>query len=215
MKKILENSYLLLIFFLVFLLKDFFIDLITIPKYKVDNCVYVKNIETNYNDLLEFNDIDIKYNLNYINSMIIYRDIYDYLNEFTIKGGSSNNLKKDLPVIYNNTLVGVISKTKKNSSIVRLLTNRDTKVSVKINDEIGILEYDHTMKITGISNYGKINIGDEIVTSGYGSIPENIFIGRVKDIIMNSNNIEKIIYVDYDIDYKTLKYVTILAEDIL
>ena len=201
-----------MIFLILFIFKDYLYSLINIKEIPIDNCIYLKNIEKNYEELLEFSNIEINYNIDYLNSYIIYKDIYNYLKEVTILGGKDKNLKENDPVIFNNTLVGTIKKVNKTTSIVKLITNNESILSVKINNEIGILEYDNTLKITGISNYGNIAIGDEIYTSGFGNIPENIYIGKVKDIILDSKNIEKIIYLDYSIDLKGINYVTILKE---
>ena len=210
MKKKINRYTILIIFLMLFIFKDYLYSLINIKKIQIDNCIYLKNIEKNYEELLEFSNIEINYNIDYLNSYIIYKDIYNYLKEVTILGGKDKNLKENDPVIFNNTLVGTIKKVNKTTSIVKLITNNESILSVKINNEIGILEYDNTLKITGISNYGNIAIGDEIYTSGFGNIPENIYIGKVKDIILDSKNIEKIIYLDYSIDLKGINYVTIL-----
>lgn len=212
MKVIIEKSYILIFFLIAFVFKDSVYGLIESKDYKIDNCIYLKNMEENYHELLKFSEIDVKYEMNYLNSYILYKDVYNYLNEITILKGSKDNILVDYPVIYNNTLVGVISKVNKNSSKVTLLTNNESRISVKINNEIGILEYDNVLKITGISNYGNISIGDEIYTSGLGKIPANIFIGRVKDIILDNKGLEKIVFVEYDIDIKDLTFVTILEE---
>lgn len=212
MKKKINRYTILIIFLILFIFKDYLYSLINIKEIQIDNCIYLKNIEKNYEELLEFSNIEINYNIDYLNSYIIYKDIYNYLKEVTILGGKDKNLKENDPVIFNNTLVGTIKKVNKTTSIVKLITNNESILSVKINNEIGILEYDNTLKITGISNYGNIAIGDEIYTSGFGNIPENIYIGKVKDIILDSKNIEKIIYLDYSIDLKGINYVTILKE---
>ena len=212
MKKKINRYTILIIFLMLFIFKDYLYNLINIKEIQIDNCIYLKNIEKNYEELLEFSNIEINYNIDYLNSYIIYKDIYNYLKEVTILGGKDKNLKENDPVIFNNTLVGTIKKVNKTTSIVKLITNNESILSVKINNEIGILEYDNTLKITGISNYGNIAIGDEIYTSGFGNIPENIYIGKVKDIILDSKNIEKIIYLDYSIDLKGINNVTILKE---
>lgn len=212
MKKKINKYTILIIFLMLFIFKDYLYNLINIKEIQIDNCIYLKNIEKNYEELLEFSNIEINYNIDYLNSYIIYKDIYNYLKEVTILGGKDKNLKENDPVIFNNTLVGTIKKVNKTTSIVKLITNNESIISVKINNEIGILEYDNTLKITGISNYGNISIGDEIYTSGFGNIPENIYIGKVKDIILDRKNIEKIIYLDYSIDLKAINYVTILKE---
>lgn len=212
MKKKINRYTILIIFLILFIFKDYLYSLINIKEIPIDNCIYLKNIEKNYEELLEFSNIELNYNIDYLNSYIIYKDIYNYLKEVTILGGKDKNLKENDPVIFNNTLVGTIKKVNKTTSIVKLITNNESILSVKINNEIGILEYDNTLKITGISNYGNIAIGDEIYTSGFGNIPENIYIGKVKDIILDNKNIEKIIYLDYSIDLKGINYVTILKE---
>ena len=212
MKKKINRYTILIIFLMLFIFKDYLYNLINIKEIQIDNCIYLKNIEKNYEELLEFSNIEINYNIDYLNSYIIYKDIYNYLKEVTILGGKDKNLKENDPVIFNNTLVGTIKKVNKTTSIVKLITNNESILSVKINNEIGILEYDNALKIMGISNYGNIAIGDEIYTSGFGNIPENIYIGKVKDIILDSKNIEKIIYLDYSIDLKGINYVTILKE---
>ena len=165
-----------------------------------------------YNELLEFSNISLTYDIDYINTYIIYKDQYNFMNEITIRGGNDFDLKNN-PVIYNNTLIGVIYKVSQNSSKVRLLTNKDSKISVKVNDEIGMLEYENDMLIMrNINSYSTISIGDKIYTSGLGNINGNIFIGVVKDIMIDSKNIEKKVVVDYNIDIKNISYVTILKE---
>jgi len=207
----LKESYLFLILFLLIILKE--------PIYKLfefdtnsevnDNCKYIKD---DYNKLLEFSKIELNYDTEFINTYIIFKDIYEYLNEITIKGGKDKGFSNN-PVIYNNTLVGVINKVNKNSSLVTLITGKNSKISVKINDEIGILQNKNgNLIVSNISNYGNISIGDNIYTSGLGNIKENIYIGKVSNIKLNNKNIEKIIDVDYRLDIKDIDYVTVLKE---
>jgi len=211
MMKMLIESYLFLILFLLIILKE--------PIYKLfefdtnsevnDNCKYIKD---DYNKLLEFSKIELNYDTEFINTYIIFKDIYEYLNEITIKGGKDKGFSNN-PVIYNNTLVGVINKVNKNSSLVTLITGKNSKISVKINDEIGILQNKNgNLIVSNISNYGNISIGDNIYTSGLGNIKENIYIGKVSNIKLNNKNIEKIIDVDYRLDIKDIDYVTVLKE---
>lgn len=210
MKTFIKDSYLFVIFFILLLLKE--------PIYKlfsVDDNLYhpikCKFLEQDYNKLLEFNNIEVIYNSNFVNSHIIYKDIYNYMNTITIRGGLDQKFNSN-PVIYDNTLIGIISKVNRNSSIVNLITNKSSKISVKINDFIGVLEYiDGKLVVNNISNYSDISIGDQIFTSGLGNIHENIYIGTVKNIKLNNKNIEKTIEVDYQLNIKDIDYVTVLA----
>ena len=211
MLKLIKNNYLFLILFLIILIKEPIYKMMHI-KDNIYNSLSCHLLEEDYNKLLEFNNIDVIYDVNYINTIIIYKDIYNYLNEITIKGGSKQDILK-YPVIFDNTLIGVIDKVNKNTSIVKLLTNKDSKISVKINDEIGLLEEkDSELIVSNISNYSQIKVGDMIFTSGLGNIKDNIYIGLVKEIIDTNKDIEKIIKVDYRINIKDIDYVTILKE---
>ena len=213
MKKFFKNNYLFLILFLLLLLKDPVYKLLTIKDnvYTPARCTITEN---EYNKLLEFSQINVIYESDYLNTYIIYKDIYNYLNEITIRGGKDLDLK-DNPVIYDNTLVGVISKVNKNSSNVRLLTNKESKISVKINDEVGLLEYeDGKLIIRNIPSSSNLKVGDDIYTSGIGKIKENIYIGTIKNISLDSKNIEQIIEVDYKLKIKDLLYVTVIKESL-
>lgn len=213
MKKIIKENYLFLVLFIILILKEPIYKLFMLEDniYNTTRCEF---LEQDYNKLLEFSEIELVYESDYINSYIIYKDIYNYMSEITIRGGHDQKFT-DNPVIYDNTLVGIISKVDINSSIVKLITNKDSKISVKINDEIGILEYKNgKLIVSNISNYSNIKTGDNIYTSGLGNIKENIYIGEVLDIQLDNKNIEKIITVKYNLKIKDINYVTIIKESL-
>ena len=213
MKKFIKETYLFLILFIIFLIKDPIYKIFTIQN-NIYNTVRCNILESDYNKLLEFSEIDVVYESDYINTVIIYKDIYNYMNEITIRGGLDKEFSNN-PVIYDNTLVGFISKVNKNDSIVKLITSNSSKVSVKINDELGLLEYkDGSLIVSNINNYANIKVGDNIYTSGLGNVKESIYIGEVKDIIIDSKGIEKKIIVDYKLNIKDIDYVTVIKESI-
>ena len=209
MKIFIKESYLFLFVFIIFLLKEPIYKLFSIED-NLYNPIKCEFLENDYNKLLEFNNIEVIYNNEFINSYIIYKDIYDYMNTITIRGGLDKKFQNN-PVIYDNTLIGIISKVNNNSSVVNLITNKASKISVKINDNVGVLEYNNgKLLVSDISNYSNISVGDSIYTSGLGNIHENIYIGTVKNITLNNKDIEKIIEVDYKLDIKNIDYVTVL-----
>lgn len=213
MKKFIKETYLFLILFIIFLIKDPIYKIFTIQN-NIYNTIRCNILESDYNKLLEFSEIDVVYESDYINTVIIYKDIYNFMNEITIRGGKDKELSNN-PVIYDNTLVGFISKVNKNDSIVKLITSNSSKVSVKINDELGLLEYkDGSLIVSNINNYANIKVGDNIYTSGLGNVKESIYIGEVKDIIIDNKGIEKKIVVDYKLNIKDIGYVTVIKESI-
>lgn len=206
----LKRNYLFLIVFLLIILKEPIYRLFYLEKniYNPTRCSF---LEDDYNKLLEFNNIDYIYESDYYNSVVLYKDIYNYLNEITIRGGTSEGLTKE-PVIYDNTLVGVIKSNTKNTSVVQLVTNEDFRVSVKINDSIGVLNGD--LEVKNIDNYSDIKVGDRVYTSGLGNIKENIYIGEVKTIELDKKKIEKIVTIKYDLKIKDIDYVQVLKENL-
>ena len=189
MKKLISNNYPFLILFLLIILKEPIYKIFMNPIIEINTkCDYIID---KYNELLEFSNISLTYDIDYINTYIIYKDQYNFMNEITIRGGNDFDLKNN-PVIYNNTLIGVIYKVTQNSSKVRLLTNKDSKISVKVNDEIGMLEYENDMLIMrNINSYSTISIGDKIIipkSATKKSMPLFINFLYIKTFLNNINN---------------------------
>lgn len=171
------------------------------------------NIVVNYNKYLEseletLRGFKVDDKLDLVLSKIKYRNMYG--SDLVIYRGFNDFLKKGDAVLTNDGLVGIVKKTYKESSIVDLITSRDSAISVKINDEYGILKcINNNMVVTDINNYSKISIGDKIYTSGLGNINKDIYVGIVKDIKLNNTGIEKIIYVDIGNRLNNLNYLYI------
>ena len=65
------------------------------------------------------------------------------------------------------------------------------------------------MVVTNINNYEKVNVDDEIYTSGLGNLPDSIYIGKVKSINLNNTEIEKVIEVNINDRLEKLDYLFI------
>lgn len=177
-----------------------------------------KNIELNYDKYLKeeldnikkINNIEFNNDLNLQVSRVKYRNVYEYSDTLTIYKGFKNNVFVNDVVLNNDGLIGIVTKTYDYYSIVTLITNKSSNISVKINDAIGILKViDNTLVVTNINNYEKVNIDDEIYTSGLGNLPDKIYIGKVKSINLNNTEIEKVIEVDLNDRLEKLDYVFI------
>lgn len=177
-----------------------------------------KNIELNYDKYLKdeldnikkINNIEFNDDLDLQVSRVKYRNVYEYSDTLTIYKGFKNNVFVNDVVLNNDGLIGIVTKTYDYYSIVTLITNKNSNISVKINDAIGILKtINNTLVVTNINNYEKVNIDDEIYTSGLGNLPDNIYIGKVKSINLNNTEIEKVIEVDLNDRLEKLDYVFI------
>lgn len=171
---------------------------------------YDKHIKEELDNIKKINDIEFDDNLDIIVSRVKYRDVYEYSNTLTIFKGSKNNVNVGDAVLTNNGLVGIISKTYDYYSVVSLITNKKSNISVKINDAVGVLKTDEgKVVVTSINNYKNINVGDEIYTSGLGNLPDNIYVGKVKSVSLNDTEIEKVIKVDIENRLDALDYLFI------
>ena len=177
-----------------------------------------KNIELNYDKYLKeeldnikkINNIEFKDDLDLQASRVKYRNVYEYSDTLTIYKGFKNNVFVNDVVLNNGGLIGIVTKTYDYYSIVTLITNKSSNISVKINAAIGILKViDNTLVVTNINNYEKVNIDDEIYTSGLGNLPENIYIGKVKSINLNNTEIEKVVEVNINDRLEKLDYLFI------
>lgn len=168
---------------------------------------YDKHLKEELDNIKKIKDIDFNDNLDIIVSRVKYRDVYEYSNTLTIFKGTKNNVNVGDAVLTNNGLVGVISKTYDYYSVVSLITNKKSNISVKINDAVGVLKLENgKLVVTSINNYKNISIGDEIYTSGLGNLPDNIYVGKVKKVSLNDTEIEKVIEVDIENRLDTLDY---------
>lgn len=166
-------------------------------KEELDNIKKVNDVKIN-------DDIDLKV------SRVKYRDVYEYTNTITIFKGFKNGVFKGDVVLNNEGLIGVVTKTYDYYSIVTLITNKDSNISVKINDAIGILKViNNNLVVTNINNYELVNKEDKIYTSGLGNLPENIYIGIVEDVFLNETEIEKFASVNVNSRLDKLDYLFI------
>lgn len=171
---------------------------------------YDKHLKEELDNIKKINDIKFDDNLDIIVSRVKYRDVYEYSNTLTIFKGTKNNVNVGDAVLTNNGLVGVISKTYDYYSVVSLITNKKSNISVKINDAVGVLKLENgKLVVTSINNYKNIVVGDEIYTSGLGNLPDNIYVGKVKKVSLNDTEIEKVIEVDIENRLDTLDYLFI------
>ena len=176
-----------------------------------------KNIELNYDkylkdelDNMKINNIEFNDDLDLQVSRVKYRNVYEYSDTLTIYKGFKNNVFVNDVVLNNDGLIGIVTKAYDYYSIVTLITNKNSNISVKINDAIGILKtINNTLVVTNINNYEKVNVDDEIYTSGLGNLPDNIYIGKVKSINLNNTEIEKVVEVNINDRLEKLDYLFI------
>lgn len=194
----------------------------------------VKLMESNYDEikkeLKELQDtLELNNSLNdseYLNASVITRNIGYFYNELTIDKGKKDNVSKNMAVITNDGLVGIVTKVSNLNSVVKLITTNDTnnKISVKIKTGedkyiFGLISgYEKKTKsfiVEGIANNEDIPIGSIVTTTGLGNdFPSGIMIGKVEDITKDNFDLARTLKVKSSVDFDDIEYVTLLKVEI-
>ncbi len=66
--------------------------------------------------------------------------------------------------------------------------------------------------MSGINNKGEVNVGDAVFTSDISIYPEKILIGQVEEVMFDHYEIEKVIKVNPAVDFKNLKFISIIKD---
>lgn len=209
---------LLLLIVVTILLKEEIYDFLfkaTFTKKTEENICVIRNesIEEKYQELVEAYGYTDTYPYTLNPSKILFRDIYDLGSSITIyKGSKDGYLEKNL-VVNESGLVGIISKVNLHSSKVELLTNEHLNLSVKVEENYGILKYEEdTLIVRGINNKGEVEIGDLVYTSDISIYPEKVLIGEVKEVSTDNYEIEKVLKITPAVDFTNLKYVSVITD---
>ena len=142
----------------------------------------------------------------YKNARVISNNLSSLKNQLVLDIGTSNGIDKEMGVISQNGIVGIINNSSLNYSSVMSVLNVNTKINAKIkrSSHFGTLEWNGVstrhLILNDISETADIKVGDSIITGGMSLIfPEGINVGVVSKIInqnkyrdtLNNLNIEK------------------------
>ncbi len=188
---------------------------------KKDNIIELKSEIKELKKQLNLNSTYTNYDLE--NATVVVRNKGYWLDNLIIDKGKKNNIKKNMAVITDNGLLGIISKVYRNSSEVRLITTNNNKNKITIyietasGDFVGYIDkYDKDKKeliIKDIDKDSDIKKGDKVMTSGMNKVfPKGIYVGKVKDIQNDQNNLSKIIYVEIKQNLNKIHYVAVVKK---
>ena len=136
--------------------------------------------------------------------------------------GSNDGVEKDAPVVTGEGLVGLVTRVTPNASRVTLLTDAASAVSaVDLRTHAaGIVEHGQTgdsLVLTRVRKADNVNVGDEIVTSGWrqGDLeslyPPGITIGRVTFVGSLNTDLYQQVQIESDVDFSSLESVLVLV----
>jgi rod shape-determining protein MreC len=161
-------------------------------------------------------EIKGEYHFYYVRARVVHNTIYKQYNYLTIDKGKKEGVFKNMGVISDQGLVGIVLESSANFATVIPVINRDFRLSAKIksNNYAGILQWPGNSPqyavLTEIPFHVELAEGDTILTSGFSSIfPEGIEVGRIKSFSLEKGNFYDI-QIELFTDFQRLFHVNVI-----
>ncbi|QQY80420.1 rod shape-determining protein MreC [Keratinibaculum paraultunense] len=165
-----------------------------------------------------------KYNL--IPAQVIGKEPGNWFNRFVIDKGFKDGIKKDDTVIQavetekgivEEGIVGRVVEVEDNFAKVVSIIDENNKISFKVirTQDGGIISGIVDEKLSGYLFDMKADVikGDKLFTSGLGGIyVKDIYIGEIKDVVKNDEDLMKNVYVEPAVDFKKIYRVFVISK---
>ncbi|PXY00800.1 rod shape-determining protein MreC [Marinifilum breve] len=165
--------------------------------------------------------LDTIYKQQYIyrTAKIINNSVNKQLNYITLNKGRIHGIEREMAVVTDNGVVGVVKSVSDNFASVISVLNDRLRISAKLkgNNYHGSLIWDgvdyRKAMLKDIPFHVKIAKGDTIVTSGYSAIfPEGLKLGVVDKVMTSSGSNFQNIKILLSNDFKSLSYVKVVGD---
>ena len=152
----------------------------------------------------------------YVAAQVIGRDPSPFLQYVIINRGSDDGLRRGMPVVTQQGLVGRVEAVTAGAARVQLITDAGSNVNVNLEPSKAraVLQGDVTgeLSLDMISQSAQVNIGDLVLTSGLGgNFPANILIGQVSNVRSRDNDLFQRAAVQSSIDFSQLEIVLVIT----
>jgi rod shape-determining protein MreC len=152
----------------------------------------------------------------YLAASVIGRDPNPFLQYVIINLGSDDGLRRGMPVVTHQGLVGRIAAVTANAARVQLVTDTSARVNVMISPQgvegvlVGQITGDVTLEM--VPQSFTMQVGDLILTSGLGgNYPENIPVGQITGVRRRDYDIFQSASVQPVVDFTKLEIVLIIT----
>ena len=163
-------------------------------------------------NLIEFLDKDER---PFVIAKVIGYDATQWSKVIFINRGTNHKVQKNSSVMNNAGVIGHVIHSSPNSSKVLLITDGRSAVDSLFQETresgitVGTGENICEMKFVPIS--AKINLGDKVISSGLGGVfPKGLVVGRVVDIVKQSQDLFQDIMVEPSADLSNIEEVIVL-----
>lgn len=174
-------------------------------------------------ELRELMDLDSDYSdLDKIAANVIGKDSGNWFNMFIIDKGSDDGVQKDMNVIADGGLVGIVTKTGADWAQVRSIIDDMSNVSAMVlkNSDLCYVRGDLQMITEGTLQLNQlrdldneVEPGDKVVTSHVSAkYHKGILIGYVNEIVTDANNLTRSGSLTPAVDFEHLNTVLVITD---
>ena len=154
----------------------------------------------------------------YVTGDVIAMDSSNWFNIFTINVGTEQGVQKDAMVINGDGLVGRVYEAGKDWAKVISVIDETNNVSFQVfrdssESYLGVLTGDGMGGLRGymLDNDASVIEGDTVLTSGIGIYPQGVVIGRISEVVVNTDSLLKEIILETSVDFKNVQKVMVLS----
>ncbi len=152
----------------------------------------------------------------YIAASVIARDVSPFMHYVIIDRGSDDGLRKGMPVITQQGLVGSIAAVTAGAARVQLINDPGSSINVILEqtdvEAVLIGQITGEIELNMISQNATVQPGDLVMTSGLGgNYPANIVIGQVVTIRNEASSLFQTASVQPAVDFSQLEIVLIIT----
>ncbi|TKC05591.1 rod shape-determining protein MreC [Pedobacter polaris] len=179
----------------------------------------LQNVDTSH--AIKVNDTVNRQQYTLFAAKVIKNSISMRNNYITINRGSADGIVKDMAVISpQKGVVGFVQDVSEHLATIRSLLNKNTAISIfiKKNNAFGSLVWGdgnfdfRKAYIKEIPNHFKVNVGDTVITSGVGSFPKGIEVGKVSKTGISTGDSFMTLEISLFNDFSTLQYVYVIKD---
>jgi rod shape-determining protein MreC len=140
----------------------------------------------------------------------------NFENTVFIDRGSADAIRKDMPVVSGDGLVGRVVSVGRHSARVLLLIDPSSAVAARLagNGETGVLEGTggNELRLDLFDASAAVSVGDQVLTSGYqgGVYPPGVPIGEVSRTLERGGSLERRVFVRPFVDFTSLDYLLVV-----
>jgi rod shape-determining protein MreC len=138
-----------------------------------------------------------------------------FINSVILAAGEADSVKKNMPIVTAQGLVGKVYTVAKGHSVSQLLLDRNFRVSAKIQRSrvTGIVSWSEGNRVVlaEVPKRSDVKVGDTVISSGFSTIfPEGLEIGQVSEIDEDTDGMFMRILVHPAVDFTSLEEVFII-----